>query len=41
MKTEEVGHMIRGPVGSKVKLELFDPSKNKAITFEITRDTIK
>ena len=41
MKAEEVGHMIRGPIGSKIKLELFDLTKNKAITFEITRDTIK
>ena len=41
MKAEEVAHMIRGPIGSKVKLELFDLTKNKAITFEIIRDTIK
>ena len=41
MQAEEVGNMIRGPIGSKVKLELFDINKNKIITFEITRDTIK
>jgi len=40
MQWEDCVHLIRGPVGSKVKLELFDPGRNKSISFEITRDTI-
>ena len=41
MQLEDCVHLIRGPVGSKVKLELLDPTKNETITFEIIRDTIK
>ncbi len=32
--------LIRGPIGSKVKLELTDPTDNKTREFEITRDKI-
>ncbi len=41
MQVEDCAQMIRGPVGSKVKLELLDPVNNETITFEIKRDIIK
>ena len=33
--------MIRGAAGTKVKLELFDSSRNKTNTVELTREEIK
>ena len=41
MQLDDCIHLIRGPVGSKVKLELLDSGTNESISFEITRDTIK
>ena len=41
MQVEDCVNMIRGPVGSKVKLELFFPVNNMTITFEIPRGIIK
>ena len=37
---EECAQMIRGPVGSKVRLELFDPTNSKTTTFELTKEII-
>jgi thiol-disulfide isomerase/thioredoxin len=37
-KMTECIPLIRGPIGSKVKLELLDPTDNKTKQFEITRD---
>jgi thiol-disulfide isomerase/thioredoxin len=39
-KMTECIPLIRGPIGSKVKLELLDPAENKTRQFEITRDRI-
>jgi len=33
--------MIRGAVGTKVKLELIDPQTNERHPFEVTRDKIR
>jgi carboxyl-terminal processing protease len=41
MQVEECSQMIRGPIGSKVKLEIFDPVNNMTHTIELIRDTIK
>jgi len=32
--------MIRGPIGTKVKLELLEPETNERRVFEVTRETI-
>ena len=39
-KMTECVPLIRGPLGSKVKLELLDPADNKTRQFEIKRDKI-
>lgn len=41
MEVQEVAFMIRGPVGDKVRLELFDPEKNNTTTLEIIRAIIE
>lgn len=39
-KMTECIPLIRGPIGSKVKLDLFDPAENGVKHFEVTRDQI-
>ena len=41
MKLPECVDLIRGPVGSKVRLELFDVDANEARTVELTRRKIQ
>jgi len=36
----ECVQMIRGPIGTKVKLELLEPETNERRVFEVTRETI-
>lgn len=41
MKLQECVNLIRGPLGTKVRLDVLDPSRNEIITVELTRQKLQ
>jgi C-terminal processing protease CtpA/Prc len=41
MRLEDCVSLIRGPVGTKVRLELIDPEQNETNTVELTRQRLQ